>query len=456
LLYFVVSLNEESPQQRKLNLEKLNIVKIFPFNQAAWSKELAILILLTIIARLPWLVMVPMAEAPDEVTHAWVIHFLADQMRLPALADVRSAGSIAVYGPIPQFGYLAHVAFLKLSPQLPQLISMRLGSLFMSIISIVVAHFISRRVFLPERLLALGLPLLMVFHPQFVLVSSYANNDITACALSSLVLLLLLETLERGTRFVISLTIGVLLAWLTLSKYSGCFLLPITLIALTAASWLHRTGAKKFVFNLVSILAPCFLLTGAWFARNAQEFEGDITGTRTLHMIWTSTYHRKFDSYRSPLVIVLESRWWRMNFFSFWGWFGYMTRSLPRPFYYGYLVFVIAAFCGGIRKLTTLREKWFIHSQRMQLVKPFIWLIFIFMSLANLFTSLAASSSGIAGPQGRYLFISEIPLMALLLGGLANLPSRWSKPTIWALLLFNLGTYFYSSAYLYSIYCQAH
>jgi len=145
-----------------------------------------------------------------------------------------------------------------------------------------------------------------------------------------------------------------------------------------------------------------------------------------------------------------------MNFFSFWGWFGYMTRSLPRPFYYGYLVFVIAAFCGGIRKLTTLREKWFIHSQRMQLVKPFIWLIFIFMSLANLFTSLAASSSGIAGPQGRYLFISEIPLMALLLGGLANLPSRWSKPTIWALLLFNLGTYFYSSAYLYSIYCQAH
>jgi hypothetical protein len=145
-----------------------------------------------------------------------------------------------------------------------------------------------------------------------------------------------------------------------------------------------------------------------------------------------------------------------MNFFSFWGWFGYMTRSLPRVFYYGYLAFVILAFAGGIRRLKDLAKEQLRRlnlRERSHFLRPVTWLMFIMLSVANLLTSLAASSSGIAGPQGRYLFISEIPLIALLLGGLHNLPIGLARPTVWALLVFNLATYLYSSCYLYSLYC---
>jgi 4-amino-4-deoxy-L-arabinose transferase-like glycosyltransferase len=418
--------------------------------------ELALVLILAVIARLPWLLMVPVAEAPDEATHAWVIHFCAEHLRLPVLTDVRSGGPIAVYGPIPQFGYLPHIVLIRSLPVLAELITMRLGSLVMALVTITVAYFIGRHMFLPKRLLALALPGLLIFHPQYVLVGSYANNDITACALASLIVFLLIKTLEKGPSFVVSITIGGLLGWLTLSKYSGCALVPVAFIFLSVAAWINRATVRSCLLNLMLMLAPFVTLVGAWCYRNYYAFEGDITGTRTLHYIWTSTYHRKFDSYRSPLEIVVQSRWWRMNFFSFWGWFGYMTRSLPRPFYYGYLLFVIAAFWGGLSTLkpTLLIWKgWLVEAERKQLVKPCVWLLFVFLSLSNLFTSLAASSSGIAGPQGRYLFISEIPLMALLIAGLSKLSGRLSRAMIWGLLAFNLATYLYSSGYLYSIYC---
>jgi hypothetical protein len=78
--------------------------------------------------------------------------------------------------------------------------------------------------------------------------------------------------------------------------------------------------------------------------------------------------------------------------------------------------------------------------------------MFIFCSLTNLLLSLAASSTGVAGPQGRYLFPAEIPLMALLLGGLSKFPGRTGRLLICTLLVFNVFTYLYASVFLYSLY----
>lgn len=423
-------------------------------------KELVLISFLTLLVRVPWMIMIPTVEAPDEATHVWVIQFCAEHLCLPALADIKQAGPVAVYGSIPQFGYLPHIVLLRLLPGWNQLITERLGSLLMALISVIVAYFIGRRVFLPNRLLALALPLILIFHPQFVLVGAYANNDITACALSGLILILLIRTLDDGLKPVASVVLGILLSWVVLSKYSALPLIPSSLLFLGVAAWLHKTSLKTLLLNLFGMIAPIVFLTGMWFFRNYHEFVQDITGTRTLHYIWTSTYHRKFDSYRPPWEIVMQTRWWRMNFFSFWGWFGYMTRSLPRPFYYGYLAFVILAVWGGLKSLVGGFTFWLRPFSRIndaaalagERANPFIWLLFLLLSLASLLTSLAGSSTGISGPQGRYLFISLVPLMALLLGGLSNLPGKWARFSVWALLAFNLATYIYSSAFLYSLY----
>jgi 4-amino-4-deoxy-L-arabinose transferase-like glycosyltransferase len=421
-------------------------------------KELALISLLVLIVRLPWLFMIPMVEAPDEATHAWVIHFCAAFLRLPCAGDISALEPIAVYASIPQFGYLPHIICVKLIPLASELIRMRFASLLNAWLTVLAAYLIGQEIFAGRRLLALGLPLMLVFHPQFVFVSSYANNDVTTCALASLILLLNLKALKNGLNLGQSFVLGLLLAWIALSKYSGVGVILTGLIFYMVAAWLHRSTCKDIFANFAAVLLPFLSLPGLWFYRNYLAFNGDVTGTRTMHYIWSSTYHRKFDSYRPPWEIILQSRWWRMNFFSFWGWFGYMTRSLPRPFYYGYLTFLLLAATGGCKALLGKESDLPKHkievdaANRLALREQCSWAMLIFLSLITFLSSLAASSSGIAGPQGRYLFPAEIPLMALLLAGLSQFGEKRGRLMIWALLAFNAFTYFYSSAFLLSLY----
>ncbi len=165
-------------------------------------KELLLIACLAFAVRLPWLMMVPQVEAPDENTHRWVINFVAKNLSLPDSQTIKSGGSIAVYGSLPQFGYLPHILLLKLVPEglSPSLVDklVRLASVLMGVLVVVAAYFIGQILFLPDRLAAIALPLLIVFHPQFVFVNSYANNDVTTAALSALSLLLLILCLRDG------------------------------------------------------------------------------------------------------------------------------------------------------------------------------------------------------------------------------------------------------------------
>lgn len=69
----------------------------------------ALLAFAFVAVRLPWIFMVPMQEAPDEYAHYWVIKFLREHWRLPSAVEVHAGGPSAVYGSLPQLGYLPHV-----------------------------------------------------------------------------------------------------------------------------------------------------------------------------------------------------------------------------------------------------------------------------------------------------------------------------------------------------------
>ncbi|HNB25239.1 MAG TPA: hypothetical protein PKZ32_22650, partial [Candidatus Melainabacteria bacterium] len=81
--------------------------------------------------RLPWLFMLPMVEAPDEFAHHWVIKFLTEHHRLPMAKEVFDGGASAVYGSLPQMGYIPHVLISSLFPIESIALTERLGSLFM-------------------------------------------------------------------------------------------------------------------------------------------------------------------------------------------------------------------------------------------------------------------------------------------------------------------------------------
>jgi 4-amino-4-deoxy-L-arabinose transferase-like glycosyltransferase len=421
-----------------------------------------LLAFLALAVRLLWLGMVPMAEAPDEVTHLWILRFISTNMRLPSGQEVLVAGPVAVYGSIPQLGYIPHLVALKVLPTFTEIIAARVGSLFMAIITVLLARSVAVRIFAGRPLLEWSLPLMLVFHPQLVFVGAYTNNDVTTCALSSAILLLLLDSLSSGLKYWRSLAIGVLTGWLALTKYSGYAIIPCVAIFLVVSGFLHRARLKQIFLHLIMVFGVAAGLSAWWFVRNSYEFHGDITGSRTMFQTWTDTYHRRVDAAGSPFRVLTQSRWWRMNFWSFWGWFGYMTRSLPRVIYYVYMGFVSLAFLGGARAL------YFMQTGRTsdtlsfaenpddfgdERVKTAMWCLMWVCALINFAADVYGTASGVSGPQGRYFFSSEIPLLALMLSGLYNLPGRIiGKVAVVALVVYTIVCYLYATSFLYSLY----
>jgi 4-amino-4-deoxy-L-arabinose transferase-like glycosyltransferase len=419
-------------------------------------KQLIVVLILATIVRVFYLLVVPIAEAPDEVTHVWVLSFLVNHARLPLLDDITKAGSVAVYGSLPALGYLPHWAFVEILPKFKLLIAARIGSVLMGLITVAASFYGGKLLFKNDRLLALALPLALAFHPQLVFVQSYTNNDVTATALSALLTVLLIKAIQDGPSFIgpwqfhprfFDLLIGILSAWLLLSKYSGYAAIITAFIFLGVASYLHRRQWLNVLTHIGTAGAAAVVLSAWYFVRNWQVFN-ELTGTQTMYRIWAEAYH-KSPNYTSPLAIVTQNRWWRMNFFSFWGWFGYMTRSLQRPWYYIYLAFLMAAIYGAARNvLNHMKGKGETVDTKEKAVWAMLWCCFILNWLASVF----GSASGVSGPQGRYFFTSEIPLMALLLAGLRLLPGKTGKCAVIAFLVYNFICCMYSAYYLYTLY----
>ncbi len=442
-------------------------------------KELFFLLCLAFLVRLPWLLMIPQVEAPDENTHLWVIEFIAKNFHLPGSDSIMNSGPQAVYGSIPQFGYLPHILFYKVFQHILSantiFYAARLGSLFMGLILVAAAYFIGRILFLPHHISALAVPLIIVFHPQFVFVTSYTNNDSTCAALSALILLILIVGLRRGLNTWLVLSLSICSSLLALSKYSGYSTLLLIALVLPVIVYLHKQRLKQQIVLFVLLALLTLMMTTWWFTHNYFEFNGDITGVKTMHKIWSFTYHKHLKEFETPLAILFTSSFWRMLFFSFWGWFGYMTRSLPRVIYYTYLLFVIVSIVRfadslvdkihknkfdlpkQIKDLFILKEN--IKSQEalgisesIQWTRNWAWVLILGCFILNFSMCVYGLYSGVAGPQGRYLFPSEVSIIAMLVAGLSARYNKWSQTLVLTFIAFNFVVYCYASYYLLSLY----
>lgn len=297
--------------------------------------------------------MVPMKEAPDEFCHFWVAGFLSRELRLPLANEVQVSGIEAVYGSLPQLGYLPHVIAAKLLPLVDLPLALRFGSLSMGLLAIVAAYFIARLIF-KERLSRWALPLLMTFHPQLVLVQSYTNTDSTVSAVGSLVVLILVLIVKRGLSFPTSLLLGLSLGWLALCKYSAYSLFFGAAFAVLAAAWLNSQPIVFVLKNLALCFLACLLACGWWFLREYQQYPGDILGTQTMYRTWALQFKRPLEYQENIWHILKDVGRWRMTFDSYWGVFGYMQRYLWRPLYTVYFSFVMLATIGGASHLGDL------------------------------------------------------------------------------------------------------
>lgn len=423
-------------------------------------KELYYLIAATLAARLPWVFMVPMWEAPDENTHFWVIKYMAENFRLPGPAELTAGGQQSVYVPLPHFGYVPHIlAMWTLSGILDPSMAPRFGSLLLSPLMTYFAWWLGRELFPDKKLLALAVPLLVIFHPQLVLVHSYANNDVTSTTIATALLCICVVMIKHGLSMPLSLLVGGLCGWLALTKYTGYAVLPAVAIGYLLAAWIHREKFAVLLKNAATALALTVTIAAPWFLRNYQLYDGDFMGTQTMRRNWATLYNRPLEYYVSPFKILVDRKWWRMMFFSYWGMFGYMTRPLIKPLYWTYTTYLVVAFAGLLAgmfrdKAAYLKELWakVQEPDRKNLIPQAIWLTMLVCLVANLTAMILASTGNVGGPQGRYLFTSEVPFLALMVLGLSMTGKVWGKRLVYSLIVFNLIVYFWSFAMLFPIY----
>lgn len=416
------------------------------------SRQLLALCIAFVFVRLPFIFTVPMQEAPDEFAHYWVIRFMREHLALPSAADVTAGGPSAVYGSLPQLGYLPHVAIALITPPNELALYARFGSLLMGLVLLYAAYHVGRGIFEKKPLLAFALPTLIVFHPQLAFLHAYSNSDSTSSALGAVILLLAIKSVRSGLTIRLGIAIGLLMGWLALSKYSGLGVMPAVGLTLIAAAVLNKTPLPHAVASLASCAAAAAAVSGWWFVRNYHEFAGDFTGTLTMYRSWASTFHREMEYQVSASRIIKDFRWWRMMFFSFWGLFGYMTKYMWRPIYIVYLGYLLIAAAGLAKGAYTWGKTKVGQLSAADLSKLVIWCCMLLTVLLNLAAMIWASTKNLGGPQGRYLFPSEIPVMALLLLGMSRFSERWTRWLVFSFIGFNaivcVGAWFW----LFSMY----
>ncbi|MDR3612713.1 MAG: hypothetical protein P4L53_04050 [Candidatus Obscuribacterales bacterium] len=389
------------------------------------------LILLTLLAvgyfavRLPWLFSLPIMEAPDEANHLWVTQFLAEHWRAASSSEISQAGSIAVYGPLSPFGYLPNALFSCnfLNTENFRLAS-RLGTLFAGLPTVFIALVLGRTIFAGSAFMALMLPLLVIVHPQLIFTQSYTNTDALVTSLSSLAILLSVELINKPASLWKSVLIGFVLALAALTKSNSLCLLPAIAFAIWSACQVQALPTSYFLKLFATFGLTLAASSGWFFTRNYLEFGGDFLGSKTMYKIWEPSLEHKDGKAIMPWPAVTKLAWWRFVFFDFWGLFGFMNRYLWRPFYFVFLALCATA---GIGNCLTVKNAKTDLTEMEHKKETAIWRFLAICAALNFLAVFYVTASGLSGPHGRYLFPTELPLLALILRGFSGLGDKRQK-----------------------------
>lgn len=406
-------------------------------NESAW-KFFAALTVVYLCVRIPWTLSLPVWEAPDEANHFWVVHFLMEHLRLPTASEVAAAGPPAEYASLPQLGYIPNVIAALCSPETLTPLFSRFGGMVAGLVTLWTSVKVGTLLFPSNRLAALALPWSIVFHPQLVFVNSYTNTDSMATAVSSLIVLMLVSSFKGGVKGGISISrasaIGALFGLLALCKHTGLSLAPAILFGVVMCCYSNSMSLLQMVSRVMALLFAAFAASGWWFVRNYSEFSGDWLGTRTMYDSWKTVLQSDSNGViKHPWPELTKMAYWRFMFFDYCGLFGYMDRYLWRPVYMIYLAFWGASTLGTIIAFRTQQRV----AVKQWVKNNAVWLMLIAFPICNFLANVVATSMNVTGPHGRYLFPSEIPILACIIAGLAALGHRIGSASIVALIALN-------------------
>ncbi len=296
----------------------------------------------------------PILEAPDEIYHVAMINYVANTGELPvqrvgADTDYKQEGSQpplyylitgfltrwvdrSDYDTMRYFNPHANIGQAELLGNKNRIIHTqtsaqnmvyiaRLFSLICGAIT-VLAVYQSAHQFAPKmKQLPLFATGLVVFNPQFLFISTAANNDILVIMFNSVSLWLTLITLREGFNTRRSFILSVCIALGTISKLSGLAMVVVT--ALTGLYVGIRRRDLRGLITLAVFMAGIWGLLGAWwYIRNIQLY-GELFGTSMMLKIFGGRYFTEFDEWAQTMLNEFGGLRW--SYWAVFGWFNIIT-----------------------------------------------------------------------------------------------------------------------------------
>ncbi len=376
---------------------------------------------------------IPAWQAPDEPAHynyvaqlargVWPIIEASDWDRnfQPIGPDQRVEGvpAISYQDHQPPLFYALSVPVFVLSGG--SLTALRLFTLAISLLGVLGSYACVLAVFPGRHALAALATTLYALLPQHVHLMSAYNNDALSEGLIALTLFQALRLIRPDSepsareRLMLGATAGLAL----LTKAQAYLALPVAGLALLTAHWNAQRAWPLALRRLLLGLGVAFVIGAPLWARNIGIYGGaDFLGLQAhdaavIGQPTTAEWVAQFGA------LEVASRLVRTTFQSFWGQFGWMSVVNDRLYWVALLVTFASALAYVL---------WFLGPRRALSDAQNRQLTLLFVLLAMNLLAYAWYNQKFVQHQGRYLFMSLIPLSTAFALGWTHIARKIRVP----------------------------
>ena len=401
-------------------------------------------------------VVTPAWEAPDEIGHYAFIQHVRQIGTLPiqqsgvlgeahqpplyylvtAVATLPAdiSGAIGAFRPNPNFiwagqgGYDINAGLHGSAETFPfrqQALALHLArgmSILMGLITVALTMKIGWQIFPDQSAIGLLAGGLAAFNPQFLFISGAINNDNLLTMATIGTIWQAMAAARQPERWRSWIYVGLWLAVAVLTKISG--LIVVAMVGFFLVVLAFRKRSWPFLFRgALAVGLPIVVVSGWWFVRN-QALYGDPLGLAVYEKIFSINLRH------SPLQWADISRFFSVQYRSFWGVFGWMNLPAPDWYFTAVPVLLLAALVGIGAFVATSQLR---RLQKWQ--KGALAFLLLAIVMQELYMVTVITRCNESCYQGRYLFPVIGPLMIFVALGLVNLiPWRWERPFTPALL----------------------
>lgn len=389
----------------------------------------------------------------DEVDHYWYIARLGSGDGLGVVGEVLLPaetrpwrGYVADYPtnaeviqPPLYHALLAPIWRLTPGDAIDKLYVLRLYSVLLGTATVWIAYRTACLLFPESPFLRSGVPIFVAFQPQLAFEAAIVNHDVQVIFLFSLLVLLLLEGMQRGFSTGREVAIGLVTAAGLWTKVSFGLGIPVILLAIGWWWWDRRRCWGDRLWSLYWLGGSLFLTIGLpllsmapWFLRSFWLY-GDPTGSQRLREI------QEFDETASSYHdMVTSSGFWHERLTDFWSNYGW--RNIPFDPLFDGTIWFVWAICGVCLLLLVLREVLARPLRLQRLVDRRQWRGLAVVTLSVLMLAYGVLYVGtIQFTQSRFIFPAMIGIAILSLLGIDRLlPARFragATPVLLGLLI---------------------